>query len=563
MFKRLLSTIFLLLLASPIIIAQSSYAPLNEDYYHIIDRYEIKSGEITPYFFSGVKQYNRESIALFADSVLRNEPALSTQDRFNLEYLINDNWEWIDSANNESRKPFLKHFYKTKSDLYHVREKYFDLHINPVLHLGGGIESGGDVNTFTNTRGVEIRGVIDKKVGFYSYIGENQLINPTYVRNYTVENLVVPHEGFWKGFKDDGVDFFTARGYITFNATKHINLQFGHDRFTVGNGHRSLILSDFAPSYLFLKATAKVWKINYTNLFTNLTADIMGNAGGLTGNNQYPEKYMAMHHLGINIGKKLNIGIFESVIFDRQDSLSNGSFDIRYLNPIIFYRAIEQQNGSADNVLLGLDFKWLATKGVSFYGQMTLDEFLLENLQEGNGWWANKFAFQFGGEYVDVLGINNLDLQVEANIARPYVYSHSSQYGSYSHYNQPLAHPIGANFFEAIGIVRYQPINKLSLTTKLIYADYGTDRTGENFGGNILLNNRTREMDFGNEIGQGVANELLFFDFTATYHWKHNFFIDLKHIYRNNANELFLEDEQTNFTSMSVRWNIPQRLHEF
>ena len=233
------------------------------------------------------------------------------------------------------------------------------------------------------------------------------------------------------------------------------------------------------------------------------------------------------------------------------------------MNPIIFYRAIEQQNGSADNVLLGIDFKWLAKKGISIYGQFTLDEFLLENLREGNGWWANKFAVQLGGEYVNVLGVNNLDLQVEANIARPYVYSHSSQYGSYSHYRQPLAHPLGANFLEALAIVRYQPLNRLALTTKVIYADYGTDRTDENFGGDILLNNNTREMEFGNEIGQGVSNQLLFMDFTATYMWKHNFFVDLKHVYRNNANELLVADEETNFTFISVRWNIPQRLHEF
>ncbi len=562
MCKYLFGTFILLTCGYYISEAQSSYAPLNEDYYHLVDRYEIKSGKINPYFHTSLKAYNRQSIAYFVDSLLQTE-GLSEQDQFNLQYLANDNWEWSEQAANESKKPFLKHFYKAKSDLYHVREKAFDLHVNPVLHLSGGVETEGNVNTFTNTRGVEIRGVVDDKVGFYSFIGENQIINPQYVRNYRIRNLTVPHEGFWKGYEDDGVDFFTARGYITFNATKHINFQFGHDRFTIGNGHRSLILSDYAPAYLFLKVNTQVWKISYTNLFTNLTADVFGNAGGLTANDRYPEKYMAMHHLGINIGKKLNIGIFESVIFDRQDSISNGSFDIRYLNPIIFYRAIEQQNGSSDNVLLGLDFKWLARKKISFYGQLALDEFLLENLKEGSGWWANKFAIQIGGEYVDAFGVNNLDLQAEANIARPYTYSHSSRYGSYSHYRQPLAHPLGANFNEFLGIIRYQSFKRFYLTSKFIYADYGSDNVGENFGSNILLDNETREMEFGNEIGQGVSNQLLFVDLTATYQWKHNFFIDLKHVYRTNSSDLVANETDTNYSSMSIRWNIPQRLHEF
>lgn len=542
--------------------AQGTLAPLNEDYYHLTDRYEVKNGTLSPYFHTSLKGYERPAIAAFADSMLMHGADLSAADRFNLQYLINDNWEWTDSADNDSKKPFLKHFYKVQSDLYYVREKAFDLHINPVLHLSGGVESASEVNTMINTRGVEVRGIIDGKVGFYSYLGENQIVNPQYVRDYRQAAIIVPHEGFWKGFKEDGVDFFTARGYITFRATRHIALQFGHDRFKVGNGYRSLILSDFAPAYLFLKVNTRVWKINYTNIFSNMTADVTGNADGLTASGRYPEKYMAFHHLGINIGKRLNIGVFESVIFDRQDSLSNNSFDLRYANPIIFYRAIEQQNGSADNVLLGLDFKWLAGSRISVYGQLVLDEFLLDNLKEGSGWWGNKYAAQLGAEYIDAFGVDNLDVQAEANLARPYTYSHSSAYGSYSHYLQPLAHPRGANFDEFIGILRYQPFGRLMLSGKLIYSRFGTDGEGENFGGDILLNNRNRVRDFGNETGQGVANNLLFMDLTASYQWKHNFFLEVKHVFRDLQNE-GVGNASTHFTSLGVRWNVPQRLHEF
>ncbi len=72
-----------------------------------------------------------------------------------------------------------------------------------------------------------------------------------------------------------------------------------------------------------------------------------------------------------------------------------------YFNPIIFYRAIEQQNGSSDNVLLGMDFKWNVVRKLQLYGQFVLDEFVIDNLKKGNGWWANKFAIQAGGKYVD------------------------------------------------------------------------------------------------------------------------------------------------------------------
>ncbi|MEO1053562.1 MAG: hypothetical protein AAFX87_23205 [Bacteroidota bacterium] len=549
--------------------AQSTNAPLNPDYYHWIERYEIKSGKFSKNFFSQVKPYKRSDIAAFIDSIRSSDMTLSRADEFNLTYLTNDNWEWSDDSTYTSRKPILKHFYRAKSDLFHVDEPDFDLHINPVLHLGTGFESESDANLFVNTRGVEVRGVIDKKLGFYSYIGENQVRLPFYVQDRVDETLVVPNEGFWKDFKEDGYDFFTARGYISFEATKSINLQFGHDRFNIGNGHRSLILSDFAPAYLFLKVNTKVWKLNYMNLFTQKTADVDANSAGTLSTGPYPDKYVSLHHLSINITDNLNIGVFESVIFGSEDSTRVGDdFDPNYLNPVIFFRAVEQQKGSPHNVLLGADFKWFLFNRISLYGQFVLDEFLLDRVTEGRGWWGNKFSAQFGGKYIDAFGIPNLDLQGEYNVSRPYNYSHNTSFGSYSHYRQPLAHPLGANFREFIGIARYQPTGRLNLTGKLIYANYGTDTTGLNVGTNILLDNTTRNngtgsRDFNNEIAQGIGTDLLFLDLTASYQLRHNLFIDVKQVFRDLDSELDERDQNTSFTSVSLRWNIPQRVHEF
>ena len=541
--------------------SQSTNAPLNPDYYHWIDRYEIKQGTLSPNFHTSFKPYRRSEIARYFDSL--SIRGYSRTDKFNQAYLMRDNWEWSDSADYKSSKPFLKYFYKARSDLFSVREKDFDLHLNPVLYLSAGNESASDVTPFINTRGVEVRGIVDEKVGFYSFIGENQANFPLYVREGVEDNIVIPGEGFWKEFKDDGYDFFTARGYISLNATRHIDLQFGYDQFFVGNGHRSLILSHHAPPYVFLKVNTQVWKIKYTNLFTELTEDVFGNARGLTGSRPYPKKYMAFHHLGVNIGKKFNIGVFESVVYGSEDSLQDASLELRYLNPIIFYRAIEQQNGSSDNVILGMDFKWLVTPGFSLYGQWVLDEFLLDRIREGNGWWGNKFGFQFGGEYVDVFGIENLDVQLETNWVRPYTFSHDTPFGSYSHYRQPLAHPIGANFKELVGVLRYQPIGRLNVSGRLIWSNYGADRDTTNWGGDILLNNTTREREFGNEIGQGVSTNLLYGDLTISFQFKHNVFFDLKHIYRRLDSEWDFQDRTTHYTSVAFRWNIPQRFQEF
>ena len=567
---------FWLFLAPLLVFGQSNFIPLNEQYYHLVDRYEIKTGHTLPHLFTTVKPYKRSETIFLLDSANQLGVMTSKQDKFNLEYVQNDSWEWSRATTSESRKPFLKHFYKKKSDLLYADIPEFDLHISPVLYLGVGKDTRQDETLFVNTRGLEARGMVDRKVGFYTFVTENQVRLPLYISE-TVRNdsshgyyPVIPHEGFWKSFKDNqGYDFFQARGYITLEATPHINLQMGHDRFFIGNGYRSLIFSDHSAPGWFLKGNVKVWKLNYLFLLNKFTADVSGNASGLTSTQGgYPEKFVALHHLSFNIGKKLNIGLFESVVFSPDDSTGADGFRIDYLNPIIFYRAIEQQNGSSDNVLLGTDFKWNALKNIQLYGQFVLDEFVLDNIQSGNGWWANKFAVQLGAKYIDAFGLSNLDLQGELNIVRPYTYSHSTKFGSYSNYKQSIAHPLGANFSEWVGVLRYQPLNRLNIVGKLVYMKTGRDDADYNFGGDIIKSNRTRKTyandpNYGNTIAQGVGNNILFGSFTASLQVRLNVFIDFTVVGRKSESELSIYNSNSLVTSLALRWNIAQRLYEF
>lgn len=537
--------------------AQSTFVPNNKDYYHLVNRYEIKKGTLSTDIHTSFRTYKRKNVALFADSIKRS----SKSDEFNREYLINDNWEWADNHTNTGRKPFLKYFYRSKSDLFNVDTKSFDLHVNPVLHFNYGNETASSDAPYINTRGVELRAMIDRKVGIYTYIGENQARFPQYVRQNIMANGAVPHEGFWKGYDNNAVDFFTVKGYVTFNATKSIDLQLGHDNLFIGNGYRSLLLSDYSPSFSFVRINTQVWKFKYTNVYGQMTAKARGNASGTFGTGGFPNKYIALHHLSINIGKKINLGLFESIIFGKEE---NNNYELKYLNPVIFYRALEQQNGSADNALVGMDLKWLILPKISLYGQLILDEFKIDDLRKGNGWWGNKYGVQAGLHYVDAFGVSNLDIQGEFNVVRPYTYSHGTMYNNYTHYQQPLAHPNGANFKEVIGIIRYQPIPRLNIIAKGIYNIYGADSTNTvNWGGNIFKDYRTKVQEYDNEIGQGKKNTLLFMDLTITYQLKHNLFIDVSQVLRKNESELEVQNQNTSFTSLALRLNISKRLHDF
>jgi hypothetical protein len=98
--------------------------------------------------------------------------------------------------------------------------------------------------------------------------------------------------------------------YFDFKVAKFITVQFGNDKNFLGNGIRSLALSDFSEDYLFLKLKTQVWKISYQNIFTDMTADFIRG-----GDQLLPKKYGAIHHLSLNAAKFLNVGVWESVVF--------------------------------------------------------------------------------------------------------------------------------------------------------------------------------------------------------------------------------------------------------
>ncbi len=545
---------------SNLLYSQSANVPLNRDYYHILDRMAIKSGKMSAYYNSAMKPYRREMVAAFTKELNSDSLEFTPIDKFNKEYIEDDNWSFYDSSIADSRKPFLKVLYRKKPDFFSVITKDFELHVNPVFRFSTGYDSESDVMPYVNTRGIEASGMIAGKIGFYTYLATTQAAYPLYVRKYIDRNGVVPYEGYWKTYNTNGVDYFTPRGYISFNIVKPINVQFGHDKLYLGEGIRSLGLSDFTNNYLFLKLDVKVWKIYYRLVFAQHYADVYSFPGTGSLGGPYPRKYLAHHHLTFDIGKNLRLGFFEHVIMG--DSVNN-SFDPNYLNPAIFYRGLEHQSGSTSNVIIGFDLTWNFLRRFSLYSQFILDEFVLSEITSGDGWWANKYGLQLGLKYMDAFWIRNLDLTLEYNVSRPYTYGHENIYTNFANYRMPLAHPYGANFREFIAVARYQPFKKFSFIGKLILSGYGEDDIDTNWGKDVMKSYLTVEQQYGNVIGQGYKTNFGYFDFTTTYQFKHNLFIDLQFLFRNAESELDSFDDNTFYTSLHFRMNIPRKEFDF
>jgi hypothetical protein len=264
-----------------------------------------------------------------------------------------------------------------------------------------------------------------------------------------------------------------------------------------------------------------------------------------------------MNHLSINPFSWLNVGIFDAVTFGRKNH-----FDFQYLIPVMFLRPAEQQIGSPDNAVLGLDAKINIKKTVQLYGQLLFDEFKLSELKDNRGWWANKYGYQVGIKYIDAFGIKNLDIQLEDNRITPFTYSHFDSVANYTHYNQPLAHTLGGNFQEYIGIIKYQPLNRLYLQAKLIHYYQGTDTGRSNYGSDPFKLYTTRSMEYGNFVGTGRKVTSNNIHLLASYEVRENLFID--GIIQNRSYKLAGGGNQkTTVVSLGFRWNMARREFDF
>ena len=576
----------LCMFSTPDMRAQNIITEMDHDARHMYDRMMILGGA-PPVMHSSVFPHLRSDLIELAG--LFESASTSASDAHNIQTIRDQNNEFLvasygDIISNKrysdstktfyyvedsiapahyrlSKRPLWKTFYKTPAHFYQVDVKDFYLRVNPMIRFAAGRETNEDVTTFINQRGLSLRGGIGKNVYFHTSIYDSQIRFPNYVNHFTDETGVVPGAGFYKVYEStffkftEGRDFLLANAYVGVNLGKYIGFQLGHHQHFIGDGIRSLFLSDFSTPFFSLKFNTRIWKLHYQNIFAELAANDFNSVIG-TGQ-PVPKKYMAAHYLSFKPSANITLGLFETVIFNRPDH----RFELQYLNPVILYRTVEGSIGSPDNVMLGLNARWDVKKTFSIYGQFLIDDVLIREILNGHmDWWGNKLGHQLGIKYINAGKIENLDIQLEWNQVRPYTYSHYDQNANYAHYKQSLAHPLGANFTEWILSLHYQPFPKMRFQSSLYLINKGEDGLDSiSFGGNVLTPNTLRPGDYGHETGQGINADIFIWTSVLTYELSPGLNVDLQYLYRKKASELEEFSLNTNLFQLGVRLNMARR----
>ncbi len=286
--------------------------------------------------------------------------------------------------------------------------------------------------------------------------------------------------------------------------TGHFTFQAGRSKFHLGEGLNSLWLNDYSPALPFIRATVKVKHILYGYQVNYLQNPDTRYGGTIK------HAFNFTHYFDFELGP-LTINMFETVVQDPIDSLgSRRGLDINYLNPVIFFRAVDLMLGSPDNVLLGLGGSLKLWNKIILYGYGILDEMLVSHLIAGDKCWCLKYGANAGMKVFHQMGKNLLYLQGELASVRPYTYSHDNPILAYGNLYQPLAHPLGANFYQALAKIDIINNKKLIIDINTSVSVFGQDIDTLNYGKNIFRSYLTRVADEGITTTQGDKTLLIY-----------------------------------------------------
>lgn len=516
--------------------AQQLYVPLTNETHQFYEKQLLGNNIL---FHTSIKPYIESDLLMWVnhDSVIKANDSLFISQRKNKRV-----WRKI-----------------LNEPLDHIDTNGISQSVSFLLNWEGGRVLNENKNTYVNAKGLWLYGNLGKKFSYSTSVYEIQSVFPAYIYDYSSQTEMVPGQARIRRFKTTGFDYAVASGYLSYTPNKYFNFQFGHDKNFIGDGYRSLLLSDVSANYPFLKVTTNLWKLKYVNIFTEFQ-DIRYRSSGA-----FVKKYGTFHYLSWIASKKFQVGIFESVIWRTSDSTQYRGYELNYLNPVILYRPIDYGLGSPDNILMGLNAKLRLTKKSYLYGQFAVDDFNFEYLKKGNGFYQEKYGFQAGLKVYDLLNIHGLDFRSEYNHVRPFTYSHKETIQNYAHSNQPLAHPLGANFKESVNFISYA-YKRVTAEIKFLYALYGADSGSSHYGKNIYgsdYNIPDFPESFGHVIGQGIKTNLIYTDFCLRYliNPKINLNFEIKFSHRELNSSI--NANTTNWITLGLKTSLYNMYYDF
>jgi len=411
-----------------------------------------------------------------------------------------------------------------------------------------------------NTRGFQVGGTIGDKFAFYTSGFENQAVFANYyldyVRRTSGDTLFIPGQAYDRAFGKVIKDWSYVTATLSYTPIKQLNITLGQDKTFIGDGYRSVLLSDFAANYPFLRLTANVGNFQYMMMWTYMQ-DLRLPKFDTFGSNR--RKYGLFHYLDWNVNNNLSFGFFNAYIVPEADDQGRRrGFDVNFINPLVFVSGLGPSS-QPGNTLDGFTGKYKIFDKSAIYGQILIDRFKASSFFS-DGSTDNTNAFQLGIRGADVFEVKNLNYLFEFNTAKPYTYADRSTATSYTFYGQPLGDPFNSNYKELLGIVNYYK-GRFDFQGQLTYASYGLDANRADNNG--VDANKPFVQTGPTSTGQGINTKMYYAEGTVSYliNPKYNLRFELGGIYRQEKKAPGTKN--TAMVSFGLRSSFRNLYHDF
>jgi hypothetical protein len=529
-------SLLLLLLTSGSGFAQLVYQPYSYQFYQKLNKTVYSPATtlhtaLKPYFIS-----DSSAIRHPFDSLMQNN---------------------IDNSN----KSWLNHVLFS-GHVAEVKNKEYTFYMDYLTDFGFGREFNDSRSTNINTRGYQIGGTIGTKFFFYTSGYENQGKFANYIEDYINRTGMVPSQSYDRTSNGNrqlknASDWSYVTAMIGFAPTNKISIALGQDKTFIGDGYRSVLLSDYASTYPLLRFSIDLGKhVQYMAQWAYMDNQLAPRFDVNPSGSNYRRTWAAFHYIDWNINNRASIGFFNALIAAEADDQGNRhGFDLNYINPVLFLRSLGPSGGIPDHTLAGFNGKYKVLDKTTVYGQVMFDQSASSNTGPRN-------AFQLGFRGADLFKVNSLNYLVEFNTASPYTYSNQYPIVNYAQLNEPLAHPFGANFREVLGIVNYS-VGKFDLQGQLNYAKYGLNTASVNYGKDITLADNSLLPASNNGTGQGISTTLKYAEGTVAYmlNPKYNLRVEVGAVLRQETNAL--TDTKTAWLTLGLKTTFRNLYHDF
>ncbi|QNK61024.1 gliding motility protein RemB [Pedobacter sp. PAMC26386] len=399
-----------------------------------------------------------------------------------------------------------------------------------------GRDFSGHKTTGLGSMGLQIGGTISKKLQYYvsGYVSRASFSD--YMNNYINQVGIIPGQAYARYPGKSSYDWSYISASVSYTPMKYLTVSAGRDKTFIGDGYRSLLLSDYASPYPFFKLTGTLGNVRYMAMWTYM------NDPATTSQYQIDrKKFGVFHYLDWSVNKRLSIGFFENIMgFYTDDNGAKRPFDFNYINPVIFMKPVNNTANNPDKSLLGITSKYKINDNLTVYGQFALNEFRAKDFFSSNGSFGNKYGWQLGVRGSNLLKVKGLNYLLETNSAKPYTYASRSAISNYSSNGEPLAHPWGGNFREVLGLLNYT-YKRFDFSGEVDYGRYGYDINGLNYGKNIFKIYTDPARFLGNYTGQGLTTNMIYLEGKVAFlvNPKYNLRLELGGIFRNEKNDAF------------------------